>query len=79
VVLSPGAVLSPHRNFKRTRYEELVVECLARPEASVLGSNPSDPIDLRRLFVNQTRIFPKLPKTAKALVDNRYPSTPVEL
>ena len=79
VVLSPGAVLSPHRNFKGTRYEELVVECLARPGASVLGSNPNDPIDLRRLFVNQTRIFPQLPKTGKALLDNIYQSAPVML
>jgi len=79
IVLSPGAVLTPGRNFKRTGYNELLAECLLRQGAYKLGRDPNDPIDLRRLFVNQTRVFKKLPHNGLALLVNKYPSDPVEL
>jgi len=33
----------------------------------------------RRLFLNQARNFPRLPKTGKALLDNQYQSASVVL
>ncbi|MDD4984324.1 MAG: hypothetical protein PHQ43_00845 [Dehalococcoidales bacterium] len=79
VVLSPGAVITPSRNFKRVGYAELMAECYARPSASRLGVNKSDLIDLRRLWVNQTRVFEGLPKTARELVSSRFLSNTTEM
>ena len=77
VVLSPGAVLTEHRNFKRTGYTDLVVECLANPARKVLGRDGD--IDLHTLFANQTRDFPKLPRNGRELLSQKYYSVPVEL
>ncbi len=79
VVLSPGAVLTNERNFKRTGVAELMAECMARPAAYQLGVNPDDRIDLRKLFLNQTRVFDRIPGNAKALLEGTYLSSPVEL
>ena len=76
-VLSPGAIISPHRNFKQTSFGQLLVECLNRPTAYRLGDN-SD-VDLRRLFSNQNRRFPKLPHNAQSLLEEKYRSEPVVL
>jgi len=78
-VLSPGGVLTMHRNFKRTGYAELAAECLARPTACRLGRDGKDPIDLRRLWMNQNRHFPELPRIARDLLESTYLSDPVEL
>ena len=77
IILSPGAVITPTRNFKRTGYADLLVQLLKQPAASKFGRDGD--IDLRRIFLNQNRNFSKLPHTGRALLDNRYSSEPVEL
>jgi len=79
VVLSPGAILTVDRRFKRTDYPDLIAECMARLGASKLGQDADNLIDLRMLWRTQTRVFPKLPKTAGALLGERYYSEPVEM
>ncbi|KKN72361.1 hypothetical protein LCGC14_0411880 [marine sediment metagenome] len=78
-VLSPGAIITPYRNFKRTGYVDLLVECLTHPMAYQLGNDPSNPIDLHKLFLNQTRSFGVLPVTGERLLNMRCTSYPVEL
>jgi len=78
-VLSPGAIVTSDRNFKRTGYADLLAECGRRPTAYRLGSDRSDPIDLRRLFLTQTRGFTEMPKQARDLATKTYLSEPVHL
>lgn len=67
-VLSPGAIVSPERRFKRTNYEDLLSECERRPTSYLLGKDRGDPINVRHLFLRQTRSFPKMPKNAGGLL-----------
>ncbi len=76
-VLSPGAVVTPYRNFKRTGYAELLVQLLEQPSATKFGKDRD--IDLRKLFLNQTRSFGVLPLTGEKLMARPYISYPVEL
>ena len=71
-VLSPGGIVSSSRNFKSIDYETMLTWCLEHPGASSLS--PSD-FDLRRLFLNQTRDFSTLPKTAGSLLHDRFISS----
>ena len=71
-VLSPGGIVSSSRNFKGIDYETMLTWCLEHPGASSLS--PSD-FDLRRLFLNQTRDFSALPKTAGSLLHDRFISS----
>jgi len=77
-VLSPGAIVSPERRFKRTSYEDLLSECEQRPTSYLLGKDHKDPINVRHLFLRQTRSFPKMPKNARDLL-GVFESEPVEL
>lgn len=70
-VLSPGAILTLERRFQGMDYADLLVECLAHPEKKIFGKT-----DLRRLFLNQTRVFPRLPRSGKELMDGCYLSGP---
>lgn len=79
VVFSPGGIITPRRNFKRLGYDELVAQCIEKPGARLLYKVKEDPIDLRKLFLTQTRVFPELPRNARELLENRYLSSPVEL
>lgn len=76
-ILSPGAVLTADRNFKRTGYVDFVVQCLSHPSATKLGVDGD--IDLKNLWMNQNRVFPELPKRAGDLLERKYLSEPVEL
>jgi len=75
IVLSPGAVATLSRNFKRTGYVELLVDLLKRPKAYKYGRDRD--IDLRNLFLNQTREFDELPRTGEELLGKHYLSNPV--
>jgi len=77
-VLSPGAIISPERRFKRTNYEDLLSECERRPTSYLLGKDRKDPINVRHLFLRQTRSFPKMPKNARELM-GVFESEPVRL
>lgn len=77
IVLSPGAVLSPNRNFKSTGYSEMLSQCQERPTASKFGVNKD--IDLRNLWLNQNRSFPKSPRTGGELLGNRFGSEPINI
>lgn len=77
-ILSPGAIITPGRDFKRTDYASLLTQCVEHPKAALLGNDPADPIDVRRLFLNQTRGFDKLPRNGGELLATTYPSRPVE-
>ncbi len=79
IVLSPGAVLTLDRNFKKTGYAELVADCLAHPTASKFGADPHDLIDLKKLFLNQTRTFAVLPQAGAALLNMKSVSDPIQL
>jgi hypothetical protein len=78
-VLSPGGIVSRGQNFKRTGYDGLLAECAHRPTAYRLGMDRKDPIDLRRLFLTQTRGFPELPRRARDLMTKTFLSEPVHL
>ena len=67
-VLSPGAILSPERNFKRTGYYDLLDECKRRPRARRMGLDGRDPIDVDRLFITQIRGFERMPERAGDLL-----------
>jgi len=67
-VLSPGAIISSDRRFKWTDYSDLLSECKSRPASYLLGKNSDDPINVRHLFLRQTRSFPKMPKNAGDLL-----------
>ena len=71
-VLSPGGIVSSSRNLKNIDYDTMLTWCLEHPGASSLS--PSD-FDLRRLFLNQTRDFGALPKTAGSLLHDRFISS----
>ncbi len=77
VVLSPGAIISESRNFKGIGYPEFVTQLYSKPQASKYGINGD--IDLRNLFLTQTRKFDKLPRTGQDLLDNQYLSSPIEM
>lgn len=74
VILSPGAILSDTRRYKGMDYLQLVSLIQEHPASSSYGD-----IDLGRVFLNQTRIFARLPKTGRALLEGNYRSGPVEL
>lgn len=74
IILSPGAILTDVRNYKGMGYSELVEQVREHPAGSSYGD-----IDLSRLFLNQTRNFPKLPKTGRALLEGKYQSEPTIL
>jgi len=77
--LSPGAIISSDgRRFKRTDYDDLLAECESRPTAYLLGKDPGDRINVRHLFLRQTRGFPKMPKNARDLL-GVFDSEPVKL
>lgn len=78
-VLSPGAIVSPGRNFKRTSYHDLFLECGIKPAAYLLGRDRKDPINVRQLFLRQIRGFPKMPERARDLLTRVYSSEPVNL
>lgn len=78
-VLSPGAIVSPDRDFKGTGYASLLRECEGRPGASRVGDNREGPIDVRRLFLSQTRGFVTMPERAGDLLRGPYLSEPVLL
>jgi hypothetical protein len=75
-VLSPGAIVSTERNFKKTGYAELLAQCQGHPRARVLGADRSDPIDLGRLFLTQTRGFLDMPEKASDLLNRSFLSVP---
>lgn len=77
-VLSPGAIVSPERNFKRTGYHDLLSECERRPTSYLLGKDRKDPINVRHLFLRQTRGFSKMPRNARDLL-GVFGSGPVDL
>jgi len=78
-VLSPGAIVSSDgRRFKRTDYDDLLSECGSRPTSYLLGKDHKDPINVRNLFLRQTRSFPKMPKNARGLL-GMFESEPVRL
>lgn len=79
VVLSPGGVLASTRRFKHMDYADFVIRCLERPGARMIWKERSDPVDLHKLFINQIRVFPELPRTAGDLLGKRYLSSPVAL
>lgn len=79
VVLSPGGIITNDRNFKKTGFTEFVVECLEHPQASKLGVDEKDPVDLKKLWVNQNRQYPELPERAGDLMERTYLSEPVEI
>jgi hypothetical protein len=78
-VLSPGGIVSPDRNFKRTGYADLLEECQKRPRATHLGRNASDPIDIGRLFLTQTRGYTEMPAKARDLLTRVYHSETISL
>lgn len=73
-VLSPGAIVNTARNYKQTGYDELLEQIKARPNTSMYGNNGD--IDLKLLPMNQSRVFPDLPKTGRALLSKSYLSSP---
>ena len=77
VIFSPGGVVTPRRNFKRLGYEELVEKCVEKPGSHLIYKVKDDPIDLHKLFLNQTRSFSKLPRTAKELLEAQFLSEPI--
>jgi len=77
-VLSPGAIVSPDRSYKSTGYDDLLSECEKRSTAYLLGKDRSDPINVRRLHLRQTRGFGKMPKNAGDLL-GVFESEPVNL
>jgi hypothetical protein len=77
IVLSPGAVITNNRNFKRTGYAELWSECMAHPGSYKLGIGGD--IDLHKLWLNQNRVFGSLPGTARELLGKIYQSDTTEL
>ena len=76
-ILSPGAVITPDRNFKKTGYVDLILDICKRPSAAKYGVDKD--IDLRGLFRSQTREFEKLPKRGSELLERKYISSPVEI
>jgi len=72
IVLSPGAVITPKRNYKRIGYVELLEQLQNHPSASKFGKD-SD-IDLRDLFALQQRQFDDLPMVGRDLLDRTYQS-----
>ncbi len=76
-ILSPGAVITPHRNFKRTGYNELLIQLCKYPLSSAFGKDGD--IDLRKLFLSQTRVFPEFPRTGQALLSGKYLSEAIVL
>lgn len=78
-VLSPGAIVSNDgRRFKRTDYRDLLADCETRPSAYLLGEDHDDRINVRQLFLRQTRSFPKMPKNARDLLST-FDSEPVRM
>jgi len=75
IVLSPGAVITPKRNYKRTGYAELLEQLQNHPAASKFGKDGD--IDLRDLFALQQRQFENLPMTGNDLLRERYQSASV--
>ena len=58
--------------------KDLLAECETRSTAYLLGEDPEDRINVRQLFLRQTRSFPKMPKNAGDLL-GVYGSEPMKL
>jgi hypothetical protein len=76
-ILSPGAVITPNRNYKSVGHDELLSQIQGKLSSSKFGK--SGDIDLRKLFLNQNRNFPRLPRTGQSLLSSRFQSSPVVL